>query len=389
MRYGALVVAVLAAATACGCSGMGGVAQPGHSSKPPAPPRVLKPARVIYTVGGKLGTSKIAAIATQPGTKQRYVLLMAWIPQDKEGIEGRYRLVRLDLITGGTQELGAVDEGEAEPRHIACAHNGRIAVEQERHVEETRISVREPDGAWRTAIDWTQSTLQEPIGWSSDSRSLLCDHFRTDPFYAVFTAATSASPGEPFRERAIAHRSLQNAIWSADGSSFYALAPGRTGTALDLLSVGWPSGREKTLLRGELGDLTVAEDSGTLAFIASAGGNRWQIWRMQPGSKPERTPVLLPSVPTEFVVSPDGKYAMAVLGKEVGMSVLAEGGLVAYGLDDGTEYRVPDTVGRNVMMVHWALGGRAVTYTVVPQGSLDWEDKAMGKQVWLVHVDKR
>ena len=107
---------------------------------------------------------------------------------------------------------------------------------------------------------------------------------------------------------------------------------------------------------------------------------------MQLRSKPERTPVLLPSVPTEFVVSPDGKYVAAVLGKEVGMSVLAEGGLVVYRLDDGTEYRVPDTVGKNVMMVHWALGSRAVTYSVVPQGSLDWEDKAMGKQVWLAEV---
>ncbi len=110
---------------------------------------------------------------------------------------------------------------------------------------------------------------------------------------------------------------------------------------------------------------------------------------MQPGSKPERTAVVLPSVPMEFAVSPDGQYVAVVLGKwpKDGKSpALAEGGLAVYRLSDAAEYRVPDTIGKNVMMMHWVLGGRAVAYTVVPQGFLDWESKAMGKQVWLAEV---
>ncbi len=196
MRYRILVVALLVAATACGCAKTGGDGRSDHLGKPAAPPKVLKPARVIYTAGGKLGTAKIGAIAVQPGTKQRYVLLAEWVQQGKEGIEGRYRLIRLDLSTGCTQELGVVDEGEAEPRHIACARNGRTAVEQgnPQSYEEYRIRAREPDGAWRVAIDWTQSTLQEPVAWSPDSHSLLCHHFRSDPLTYGFTVATSALP---------------------------------------------------------------------------------------------------------------------------------------------------------------------------------------------------
>jgi hypothetical protein len=385
MRYGVLVVALLAAATMCGCSKAGGGGQRNHLGKPGAPPKVLKPARVIYTAGGKLGAAKIAAIAMQPGTKQRYLVLMQWVQQGKKVYEGRYRLIRLDLTSGSTQELGAVDEGGAEPRHIACARNGRIAVEG----EDNQINVREPDGAWRTAIHRTDDTLHEPLGWSPDSRSLLCHHVRVATYGYDFTAVTSASSSEPFRERSIAHRFVQNAVWSADGSGFYALAPGRTGTALDLLSVEWPSGRETTLLRGELGDLSVAEEIGTLAFIASAGGDSWEVWTMQPGSKPERTPVVLPSMPTEFEVSPDGTYVAAVLGKQPKSDKgfpLAEGGLAVYRLSDGAEYRVPDTIGKNVMMMHWVLGGRAVVYTVVPRGFLDWESKATGERLWLVNV---
>jgi hypothetical protein len=385
MRYGILVAALLAAATMCGCSKAGGGGQRNHLGKPAAPPKVLKPARVVFTAGGKLGAAKTAAIAMQPGTQQRYLVLMEWVQQDKTGSEGRYRLIRLDLTAGGTQELGAVDGIVAEPRHITYARNGRIAVEG----EDNQINVREPDGAWRTAIHRTDDTLHEPFGWRPDSQSLLCHHFRSDPFSYVFTVVTSASPSEPFRERSIAHRLVQNAVWSANGSGFYALAPGRTGTALDLLSVEWPSGRETTLLRGELGGLSVAEESGTLAFIGEAEGDNWQVWTMRPGSKPERTPVVLPSMPTEFEVSPDGTYVAAVLGKEPKSDKgfpRAEGGLAVYRLSDGAEYRVPDTIGKNVMMMHWVLGGRAVVYTVVPRGFLDWESKAMGERLWLVNV---
>jgi hypothetical protein len=378
-----LLLLLLTAVMSCGCSAPRGRTQ---SRRPAAPPTMLQPAPVVYTAGGESGTGKIAAMAVQPGTQQRYVVLMEWARQDREGIEGRYRLLRLDVSTGDTQELGPVDTGEAGPRDIACAANGRIAVEQESDLEETRIRVREPGGAWRAAYGWMAHDLPEPIGWTSDSKSLLCRHFRTDSFDAAFTALTSASLRDPFRERSIAHRVLQNATWSADGSRCYALAFSHTGGTLDLLSVGWPSGHESLLLRGSLGDLSVAEENGTFAFIRETGADGWEVWSVPRGARPGPTPVVLPSVPAEFALSPDGRYAAAVLGKVAGDSNLAEGGVAVYRLRDGAEYRIPDTVGKNVMMLHWVLGGRAVIYTAAPSGVLSWESKAMGTQVWVAEV---
>jgi hypothetical protein len=200
---------------------------------------------------------------------------------------------------------------------------------------------------------------------------------------------SEAEGGGEFVETRLMDRSVLNAAWSADGSLIFAYALSPTPR---LVSIDWPSQNETTLLSSPWpsSDPMVAEESGTLLVSVHSGDDKEAVWRVQPGAKPEPTPVTLPSRWMELAVSPDGRYLAAVLRKVSGQGanarVTREGGLVIYGLDDGREIRVPDTAGRNIIMLRWVLAGRGVVYTVAPKGVEVYEDKAVGEQLWLVRL---
>jgi dipeptidyl aminopeptidase/acylaminoacyl peptidase len=179
-------------------------------------------------------------------------------------------------------------------------------------------------------------------------------------------------------------------MWAFDGSVIFAVSPSATSLHdASLLSIGWPSHKVRTLLTGPLGYLDVADETGT-AVVPMAEGRQWGIWRVQSGGEPERTPIILPDVPTESRVSPNGRYVAVVSGgRRVGKLVrvpAGDGGLAVYDTVDGSEYRVSDTVGKRIAMVHWVLEGRALVFTIIPKGGYPEDFNALGHQLWLVDM---
>lgn len=416
-------MAVLAALTA-GCGGctrvQGRHVPPGADARSrvvPArtAPQVLRPAQAIYASSGKIGT-----LVVQPGTRQRYLLLQEVVrseaSKDMRGQFGRklqeaeaarikgvpaaqaYQrfapresLVRLDIPSGKAEKLAEFPSANDQVRPMACARNGRVAVQERRPRTrrdlEYRINEWEPKGQWRVVTGWS-AVAQYPLAWNPDSTRLLVQILggaspsRLWPTVGVVTvAATKGAFAQPrLREEA-----STTARWSVDGKQLYCQRP-RTPMLDDLISVAWPSQREMLLSAGiGVTEMSVAEESGDVVVLSPTSGRRVAVWRMRPGSRLKVTPVALPSWPVDAVVSPDGKYVAVVLaGNPESKPTVGEGGLVVYDLDDGSQRSVPGLVGKNVVRVSWALGGRALVFTVAPRGKMEWE--ALGKQIWLAHV---
>jgi len=271
-----------------------------------------------------------------------------------------------------------------DPGWIACARSGRVAVQEVRlgsRDYEYRIMVLEPDGRWSAVTTWSED-LQAPDGWSPDSSSLLMDRFSPRSYARRFAVASATSPANVFVEAPVADQDIPQAVWSSDGSHIYALVPSRSRRMLRLVEIAWPSRTETEIFSGGLGHLSVAEKSGDVVVLTPSRGGKFIIWRRRVGAAPEETGVTLSSYPMEAEVSPSGRHLAVVYGKEG----VGDGGMRLCDLDDGSEVQVPGTVGKNIQMLHWALEGRALAFTIVPKGVSDWEDKATGTQVWLVRV---
>jgi len=368
----------------------GALPQPARAGSPPStnvvrPP--FKPAKVIYTAGGKLGAGLVGTLAVQPGTHQGYLLAQEITSAYKVETPRRERLVRLDLSSGKAQTLAEFPAEKFSPRPLAYARSGRVAMQELRGYVSYRITVREPDGHWRAVTDWGDA-YQTPLAWSPDSASLLIASLftrrsREARGREAILVGTARAAGDPFVVKELPEESLVDALWSADGSQIYC----RTlGFADALLAFNWPSLRETSLsAHTGVDDLSVAEETGDVVFLSRSGDGSVVPWRMKPGSKLEITRVKLSSWwPAEAVVSPDGRYLAVALGKPGVVPVVGEGGLVVYGLDDGSQRTVPGLVGKNVMRVQWALSGRALAFTIAQHGQLEWE--GAGKQVWLAQV---
>jgi len=211
---------------------------------------------------------------------------------------------------------------------------------------------------------------------------LLMDRFSPRSYVRRFTVASVTSPGNVFAETPVADQDISQAAWSSDGSHIYAFAPSRLRSALDLVDIAWPLRTGKAVLSGELGHLSMAEEAGDVVVLAASGDGEVIVWRKRAGAAAEQTAIALPSYPMQAVVSPSGKQLAVVYGKEG----IGDGGLKLYAIDDGTERQIPNTTGKNIQMLHWALNGRALVFTVVPKGVSPYEEKATGKQVWLVQA---
>jgi hypothetical protein len=357
------------------------------------PPQTLPAAKPIYTAGGSVGAGWFGAVAVQPGGGQRSLVLVEWVASKKDPSSGSYRLLRFDLVSRKLQRLADLGEGELDSGAVACAANGRIAMREERrwgYDEDCRIKEREPDGQWRAVTDWTND-LETPEGWSPDSSALLMRRLRQQEGWPlVYAVASSSGPRAPFTEMPLSPRPLQQAVWSADSSRLFASAlrsgPGLT---VDLVSIAWPSRKAQSLLTTSMAELMVAEESGTLVACAMGADQQYQVWRVDPGAAPVLTPASPPSVPVAAAVSPDGEALAVVLGQWTRQDrpATSEGGLAVFDLATGAERLVPDTVGKNINVAHWVLGGHALIFTIAPKGLDDYDAKGMGRQVWLVEVE--
>jgi hypothetical protein len=393
-----LLCLLLAFPTLAGCG-----KAPAESAAPRAakarqgPPQTLPAAKAIYTAGGKVGAGWFGAVAVQPGAGQRYLVLVEWIASRQDPSLGRYRLLRLDLSSREVQQLAELGEGELDSRDVACARSGRIAIQEERPQEddyEHRIRVREPDGQWRPVTDWTLGMTQTPVAWSADSSALLYHRFSYERSLFSYDVAASSSATAAFAHTAVTGARLLNGTWSKDGRRLYGNGwlSTRSREAPGLIAVDWPSQTARaippTSTETAVTEVLVAADSGDVVMLRASADWTMTVWRMPSGSsRMESAGITLPARGVGTAISPDSKLLAVVLGRETKDSVLWEGGLIVYRLDDGRECRVPDTVGKNITAVHWVLGGRALVFTIAPKGIADYEAKGAGQQVWMVEVE--
>jgi hypothetical protein len=333
--------------------------------------------KIIYQSPGKIG-----AIAVQPGSGQKYFLLQEWKSEGKEEMQGRNYLVRLDASSGKSGKIAALAPNIAGPMSIAYAHNGRIAIREERYQPggyQYRISVREPGGTWRPVSQWSNE-LQTPVAWSPDSTSLLCHRSSGNPagFDYSFSVATAASPKQQFVQTEIAKNTASDMLWETNGRRLYAVNRGHA----KVFSVDWPSRKETALFSAVgLQDLSIAEATGEVVALSEFSAGKAAVWKLSPGAGAKATGAVLSPWPVKAAISPDGRQIAGTQYKT--------GGLIVYDLNSGKSQRVSALAGKNVMRIQWALGGRALIFIIAPKGVHDWDNKAMGSQVWLVPVEKR
>lgn len=347
--------------------------------------RSVGPGKVVYNPGHSRGQVPLEAVAVQPGAGQRFVFLYEWVRKHE-----RARLTRLDLADGKVQVLKDLGEDRLDPYAVlVCARNGRVALDRY-----GGTVLREPDGRWRPLDDGKGDNV--PLAWSPDSRSLLYSSLseadiQRQRWFTTMVATVISAKGK-LRQETLATPDLpiRQAMWGADDSTIFALVLSPTSIYdSSLTSIGWPSREVKTLLTGPLANLDVAEESGTV-LVPMAEGRQYGVWTVEPSGNPKRTPIIIPDVPMESRISPNGRYLAAVLGgsweDKIARKLAGDGGLVIYDTVDGSEYHVSGTQGKRIAMVHWVLEGKALVFTIIPKGGHPGNSDTLPYQLWLVRM---